>query len=570
MSAGPSIIRLLLIAGLAALLFACGGSGGDSIINKPEAPQSLTGTDNPSIPTTAPETLDDAAPFSNMPSGTGVRLTGKLTFDAVPFYQSSRAGLDYSATESRPARGITVQLINDQNQVIAMERTDRYGHYQFDVKPDSTVQVRVLAQLLGKHPASWDIQVADNTRNDARYMMQGALARIGQSDQVRNLHAASGWNGSGYDGSRSAGPFAILDAIYTALEAVVAVDSELTLRPLTIYWSPENTTVRGDYSQGQIGTSFYTTAGPAIYILGHADNDSDEYDRAVVQHELGHFLEHELSRSDSLGGSHSVTSRLDLRVAYAEGWGNAFTAIVSGDPVYRDSMGPLQSKGFSIDVRNTGYGRQGWFNEGTIQALLYRVANDQLGLGLGFEALYRVMTDPQYRQFTGVASVYSFAETLKQHYPARHDEIEQLLWEAQIFGTGWLGENETNNGYSDHALPVYTQMVPGDQVNLCSDNSTQEYNGLGVRRLVFFNAPQDRSYTFEANRSGGSLSSTRPRLRLLRGNRALFHSVAGNIDQVSIRKTLTKGHYVLEIYEDMNIDRISTTGGLACFTVAVY
>lgn len=569
MSAGPYIIRLLLIAGLAALLSACGGSGGDAIINKPDAPQSLHGSDSPQVPAIDPGTVTDDIP-SDAPAGVGVKLTGKLTFDAVPFNQDSRVGLNYAATASLPARGITVQLINDRQQVVATGQTDQYGHYRFEVKPDSTVQVRVLAQLLGQSPASWDIHVADNTRNDARYMLQGELTRIGQSDQVRNLHAASGWTGSGYDGSRSAGPFAILDAIYAALDTVVAVDPMLTLRPLTIYWSPNNTTVRGELNQGHIGTSFYTTAGPAIYILGHADNDSDEYDRAVVQHELGHFLEHELSRSDSLGGGHSVTSRLDLRVAYAEAWSNAFTAIASGDPVYRDSMGKLQAKGFSVDVRNTGYGRQGWFNEGAIQALLYRVSDSQQGLGLGFEALYRVMTDSRYREFTGVASIYSFAETLKQLYPARRDDITQLLQEANIYGSGWLGEKETNNGDSEHALPVYTRMTSGDQVDLCSDSSAQEYNGLGVRRLIYFNAPQNRNYTFEAKRSGGNLSATRPRLRLLRGNKVLLHSAPGVTDRIVVEKTLTTGDYVLEIYEDTNIDRISTTGGLACFTVAAY
>ena len=569
MPVGPSIARFLLIAGLTSLLFACGGSGGEAMVNKPELAHGLSGSDHNQVPATVADVEAPAAPPAK-PPGDGVMLSGKLTFDAVPFYQAPHGGLNYAANEVRPVRGVSVQLISDHDQVLATTLSDQLGFYRFDVEPDSTVRVRVLAQLVGQPPASWNIQVADNTQNGARYMMQGALAHIGQSDQVRNLHAPSGWTGSGYDGSRSAGPFAILEAVHSALDAVVAVDAALTLRPLTIYWSTNNTTVRGDYSQGQIGTSFYTTAGPAIYLLGHADSDSDEYDRAVVQHELAHFLEHELGRADSIGGSHSVTSRLDLRVAFAEGWGNAFAAIVSGDPVYRDSRGKLQAQGFSIDVRQTGYGRQGWFSEGAMQALLYQVADRREGLGLGFEALYRVMTDREYREFAGVASIYSFAETLQQLYPAHRNNITRLLRSEHIYGTGWLGDNEINNGGSDNALPVYTRMAPGDTVDLCSDNGTQEYNGLGVRRLVYFNAPQNGNYTFEATRNGAGLSATRPRLRLLRGNNVLLHSAPGKNNQAVIRKTLTAGHYVLEIYEDTNIDNISTTGGLACFSVAAY
>ncbi len=569
MPVGPRIARLLVIAGLTSLLIACGGSGGEAVVNKPDIAHGLSGTDHSPVPASDTGLAVPDAPPASLP-GDGVMLSGRLTFDAVPFYSALHGGLNYAATEARPIRGITVQLIGDRDQVVATTQSDQQGYYRFAVVPDSTVRVRVLAQLLGRAPASWNIQVADNTQSDARYIMQGALARIGQSDQVRNLHAPSGWTGMGYDGTRSAGPFAILDAVHSALDAVVAVDAALTLRPLTIYWSANNTTVRGDYSQGHIGTSFYTTAGPAIYILGHADSDSDEYDRAVVQHELAHFLEHELGRADSIGGHHGVTSRLDLRVAFAEAWGNVFAAVVSGDPVYRDSRGKLQAGGFSIDVRQTTYGRQGWFSEGAIQALLYQVADDRHGLGLGFEALYRVLTDPEYRSFAGVASIYSFAEKLRQLYPAHRDRITGLLHSAHIYGTGWLGDNETNNGGSANALPVYTQMAPGDAVDLCSDNGTQEYNGLGVRRLVYFNAPQNGNYTFEATRSGAGLAATRPRLRLLQGNTVLFHSAPGKSNQAVIRKALSAGHYVLELYEDTNIDNISTTGGLACFTVAAY
>src|SRR5690606_27061245 len=207
--------------------FASGGSGGDPVINKPEALQTLPGSGNEPIPTSGPETVNSDTPI-DLPAATGVRLSGKLTFDSVPFYQTTRAGLDYSATETRPARGVTVQLLNDRSQVIATGQTDHAGHYQFDVEPDSNVQVRVFAQLLGQLPASWNIQVADNTRSDAHYMVQGALAPIGRTDQVRNLHAPSGWTGTGYDGSRSAGPFAILDAVYSALDVVVSVNPNLT------------------------------------------------------------------------------------------------------------------------------------------------------------------------------------------------------------------------------------------------------------------------------------------------------------------------------------------------------
>ena len=56
---------------------------------------------------------------------------------------------------------------------------------------------------------------------------------------------------------------------------------------------------------------WFRSAGGAragIYVLGAADNDTDEYDQHIVAHEFQHFLEDQVSRSDTPGGPIRSTS----------------------------------------------------------------------------------------------------------------------------------------------------------------------------------------------------------------------------------------------------------------------
>ena len=52
-----------------------------------------------------------------------------------------------------PARGVVVQLMGSQNEVLASTLSDGQGNYQFSVKANTQVKVRVLAQLKILTPA---------------------------------------------------------------------------------------------------------------------------------------------------------------------------------------------------------------------------------------------------------------------------------------------------------------------------------------------------------------------------------------------------------------------------------
>jgi len=473
-----------------------------------------------------------------------------------------------------PARGVTVQLIDGSNTVRHSGHTDNNGYYSFSVERQADLRVRVVAELIGTEEAAWDIQVKDNTNGNAQYVIDGTLANTGSaSGQTRNLHAASGWDGNGYNAPRSAAPLAILDSIYDAIQLVASAKPNVVLPPLTVYWSEKNIAISGNLSDGYIGTSFYTSAGPAIYLLGAADNDSDEYDRGVVQHEFGHYIEHQLGRTESIGGNHGVSTRLDMRVAFGEAWGNAFAGMVSGDPLYRDSMGSSQSLGFTINVENRGIGEQGWFNESSIQSFLYDLFDSAQDAGdslsLGFKPIFDVITSDRYLSFDGFASIFAFNAELQNQQPELTSKLTQMLHNLNIFGTGGYGEGETNDAGLPITLPVYQQIGLGQTINLCSDTKAQDYNGVDVRRYLRITLPTTRSYTINAYRKGGTLLRTNPQVRIFRQGNEVGSILNGTADSENAQRWLSAGEHIFEVYEESNADQKTSNGGLACFDVKI-
>jgi hypothetical protein len=146
-----------------------------------------------------------------------------------------------------------------------------------------------------------------------------------------------------------AAPFAILDSLHSAVQTLTSVDPEVDLGYTEMRWSTNNRAVPGSTAMGEIGTSSYYPDERVIYILGHANNDTDEYDASVIVHELAHYLENTIARADNIGGNHSIDGDLlDPRVSFSEGWCNAFASIVLGDEYYRDSGGSRQDVGYAF------------------------------------------------------------------------------------------------------------------------------------------------------------------------------------------------------------------------------
>ncbi len=425
------------------------------------------------------------------------QIGGRVTFDLVPLNPIT-SGLDYANTQASPGRGLVVELRGADNRVLATTVTDAQGRYGFAVDLDQRVRVRVAAQL--KNAPHWEVKVIDNTSGGALYVGQTALFEAAVGSAERNLHFASGWGGSSYTAVRSAAPFAILDAVYATMEKFRAIDNSVVFPLLQINWSENNRPADGEAADGDIVTSYYNANN--VYILGAADSDTDEYDRHVVIHEWGHYFEDKLSRSDSIGGDHSGSDRLDLRVAFGEGWGNALSAMITDDRYYRDSYGGAQSAGFAVDIEKNQALNRGWFNESSVQSILYDLYDadsdgvDQSTLGLG--PIYRTLVSETYRNTPWLTSIFSFVEEFKTQQP--NSGIDALLTAQGIDGVGGDGAGESHDGGIASVLPVYHRAtVDGAALtDLCVDTDAGSFNKLGNAIFVVFEVDSAGAHSFVA------------------------------------------------------------------------
>jgi len=414
--------------------------------------------------------------------------------------------------------------------------------------------------------------------------MDGSLSSSGTVDAVRDLHAPSGWGGSSYTSNRVAAPFAILDSVYQVVDQLVDAGLSQNLPSTELRWSENNRAADGQLSDGNIGTSFYSPSLRAMYILGEvgaSSGDSDDYDRSVIQHEFGHYLEDVIGRSDSIGGQHSLSDQLDMRVAFSEGFANALTGVVSGEGHYEDSItisGLLRGFRFSLETVNQS--NLGWYSEATAGYIIQDIADDaseagdDLNLGLG--PIISVLASDAYKNNAALTSIYSFLDVLKeQSSPEVDSAIDALAASQQVFGTGAFGESETNDGGVSYALPVYRQLGVGGSVNVCSGGDNDAfYNWLQTRRFVAITVPRRAQYRIDIvkDATGVGTGNKNPQANLYLDGNFLGSSFGGRlfqsntIDSESETIALDAGLYILVVYEESNIE---VGGATTCFDVSL-
>ncbi len=543
------------------------------------------------------------------PLGPDVTLNGTVTFDLVP---TANVGgvwqLDYANTQSAPARGVTIEVVNGST-VAATTVTDVNGAYSLSVASNENVFVRARAEISRVGSPAWDVAVTDNTQGDALYVLDSGTFMLGADGATQNLHAASGWGTTSYTATRAAAPFAILDAVYDAMQFVLASEPGLEFPSLQIHWSPNNVpTVSAngpDASTGQIGSSVYVS-GDGIYLLGAEDQDTDEYDRSVISQVWGQFFLDAFGRDDSSTGPHAPGDQLDMRVAFREGFADAFAAMATGDPIYRDTQGPQQAQGFSFDVEGDPAANPnpypGWFSERSIYELIYNLYDSdanfvpdgsatQDNVALGFAPLFEVLTRP-FATTLAQTSVFPFVNALQQAQPQAVSQNIDALVRAEGMNSIVDDYGGTETHFGTPATPLLASIydsatVNGSPAHVCSLNdfksaASGSIDKLGSRRYVRFSAPATGTYTFLATavsppgaadpdlvlqQAGAIATSDGP------PSSACTQSwqTSPGVCTESFSTTLSPGDYTLEVYEWTNItdDPAYPPIGDACFDVTV-
>ncbi len=523
-------LKFLGIAALALTLTCCGGGGGGS-----------------------------KATSCGSASTGNTTITGDITYDFVP--HSSGGALNYDNISVEPVKGAVVSLRYASGDLFSSATTDAFGRYALQAPMNESLRISVRAELLKTGTPSWQVRVTDNTQGNALYLMQGSISCTGESPQIRDLHASSGWTGNEYGNIRVAAPFAILDSVYQSIQLLLTADVSLSMPDIELRWSPSNRAINGNSAAGNIGTSSYD--GTYIYILGDEDNDTDEYDRSVVQHEFTHFLEDKLSRSDSIGGDHGPQTLTDMRVVFSEGLANVFTAIASASGIYEDSRSAEQSNGFIYSLENHNASNFGWFSENSVNLILYDLVDsnddDADTISLGFSPIYETLRSSSYRDGEALTSIYSFTNSLRSILSVSEEAgLDDLMTSQQIFGRGAFGSGETNDGGVSDSLPIYQTLVVGSSVTLCTVNGmntiidpprrNDNYNGFDVRRFASVDINSSGNYTIEAQRTFGPAISN-PELTVYKDGMEIAFLNSSSTDSESGNTPLNTGRHIIELHD---------------------
>jgi len=533
---------VLVLAGLGLLVTACGGGGGGGGGSTP-------------------------------PPVVNITVSGAATFDLVT-HDPFTGALDFAAATREPIRGATVQVIDGAGRVLVSGVTGEDGGYSLRAPSGDQVRVRVLAERRRTGAPGWNTRVVDNTTvGSPTYAVETPLFTTGATDLARDLHASSGWSGVAYTGPRLAAPFALLDSVRQAEALVLSAQPATVFPELSLAWSVLNTpSSTFQPSTGRILTTFYDRDfGRRIWVLGDADVDTDEYDRDVVIHEWSHFYEEQFSRVDSPGGRHSRSARHDARVAFSEGWGNAYAVMAQNDPVYEDTARPGSSSFIFRFIVGTPSPVPGWYSEVSVERILWDLydadnsGQDTLSLGYGPIDAVRRGALATTRALT---TVYPFVAALKRERPADAAAIDALVEAEDIVSAGqdiW-GSVETNDAGRDDVLPLYGLLtLDGPAVNVCSvaTSTIDVFNRIGNRQFLRFTVASPG--TFELRAQGGIGSDP----DLVAWDGGVDVPAESRIEGVeSLELDLPAGEHVLEVYDYRNIrPGPADVPGTYCFDV---
>ncbi len=521
---------------------------------------SLMVTDNRGASSTASTVNVLVSPLANG------NVTGRVRFTRIP---ATANGLNYGNPQLQIARGVVVRAVNAGTQaVLATTSTDSLGSYALNVAPGTSINIVVVAQMVSGSAQvlpRWDFRAQDNeAANPSPYTFTDGQTFSSSAGVPHDIDIPSGFSTTGsVTGTRASAPFAILDTVYRAVELVLSVAPAIEFPPLILDWAADNPG----------GETFFDGNNPQQIVLSaDTTEDTDEYDQHVIAHEFGHYIEFNFSRADNIGGSHGLGDKLDIRVAFGEGFGYAFGAIVLNDPVTRDTFvqgGAQVSSTFNVETNpttnqpGTPIGNYGcWCSESSVWSILWDIydnpADGADNLALGFQPIWDVLTGAQ-RTTRAFTSIFSFTSALKAANAGSVAAIDTLLAAqnisavADIYGTGET--HFPSNVASSAALPIYTNVtVGGPAVQLLNVNDAGHYNTLGNHRFLKFTLPSARTITISVTSSNPDVNAD-PDFTVFRNGAQLFNVNGEKPPPQPEVVTITNaaaGDYLLDVYDCAN------------------
>ena len=287
--------------------------------------------------------VDDLTGYGCRAGAESAVVSGEIRYQDRPQTGQGPIG----AVQSQPVRGVTVTVIDDASQqVLATVITADNGSYvaRFTATTGAMVHVTAVARSLSKgRPIT---------------VVNGANAVHGFGSPSFAVAAETTIDLLVTEASNEAEAFNVFDQAVNCMDKLTGDLAVLAPSALRLRW------VRGS----QDGTYY---GGGTVHLLGAASDD-DGYDDTVIMHEIGHFVEDTIGRSDSPGGGHNGAPT-DPRLAWSEGYATYWAQSVSGQPIYSDSnSGGGFFENIDTEVRRaSGTGLAQPISESTVSEILW-------------------------------------------------------------------------------------------------------------------------------------------------------------------------------------------------------
>jgi hypothetical protein len=516
----------------------------------------------------------------NPPVAGNVNVSGRVTFARVPFSTVGDRGLDYANPVQQPARGVIVRAIDANTlALLATGNTNDIGDYTLSVAGNLNITIRVEARMLRDAALSlprWDVTVRDGVGSTPySYTEPGGFNS--SAGGAHNVAIPTGISAAGVaTGTRASGPFAALDTVYQGIQTILGVAPATDFETLVIDWG------------AQAGGTFFES-GPIqrIALLSNLAMDTDEFDQHVVAHEFGHYIEFNFSRADNIGGPHSLGDKLDPRVAFGEGFGYAFAAIVLNDPDARDSAtdnGNPYSTGFDIETNPQTIPSGGcWCSESSVWSILWdlydNASDTNDNVALGFQPIWDVLIGAQ-RTTPAFTTIFPFITALKAARPGEAAAINTLV-AAQNINAAAINAYATTETHvppivpSIAVLPIFTVATVGGPpvvLRTVDDANTfglVRHNKLGNRRFVRFTlAAPDPSLTITASSSNPNTPDTD--FIVFRNGDFVTAATAPPAPSETVTFSAAAGEYLIDVYDCANgCDTAQGTPGDYNLTVTI-
>ncbi len=278
--------------------------------------------------------------LATQPLPAAFTVSGNAYFEKIIYTRPDTLLVEQTTT--RPCRSVAVVAYDNSGVILANTTSDDSGNYALTIDASSaTIHVESVSDTISVGRVLSGIAVTQNFSVE----IPGAISTNTISHNITISVA------------QNSGAFNIHDQLRRARLWMSSL-SYTTTRVFKTVW-PSSAT-------------FYDPDDDTMRILS-SSGDSDEFDDDIILHEFGHLLADIISRDDSLGGSHYLTDRLDLRLSWSEGLAHYLSSAVRDDSYHVDSTGSVKSNGQSTtsswDIASSSQG--GSHNEWAVANALW-------------------------------------------------------------------------------------------------------------------------------------------------------------------------------------------------------